>query len=284
MSLQMSSIVATSVLVDIVHLHTFKCAGTTFAWILEKCFPDQLLYVESTDPGSRLDWRKVADLNLNPYRAITSHLIDCPPTRCLSRLKVAFVREPLQRFRSAYFFLKDVQKKLAPETTSKSYMTSQATTIISNFQARHLSPQGDEGFDARQGWQLRPDLIDLCRLDFFVGVVERFDESLVVLEHLLSSMGSPLDLSYPQPMNTSNAASGVIQGEDSPPSWIVNQLETDHVLWQQSNARLDERIRALPGFPSRLSSFRSRCNQLAEEPALTESVRVHPPRDWTYLA
>jgi hypothetical protein len=33
----------------------------------------------------------------------------------------------------------------------------------------------------------------------FVGIVERYDESIVALEHQLEQLGMPMDLAYPEP-------------------------------------------------------------------------------------
>lgn len=45
----------------------------------------------------------------------------------------------------------------------------------------------------------RPELIDLERPDLFVGIVERYDESMVVLEFMLEQRNLSMDLAYPYP-------------------------------------------------------------------------------------
>lgn len=49
------------------------------------------------------------------------------------------------------------------------------------------------------GGGARPELIDLERPDLFVGIVERYDESMVVLEFMLEQRNLSMDLAYPYP-------------------------------------------------------------------------------------
>ncbi|MCP9928564.1 sulfotransferase family 2 domain-containing protein [Cyanobium sp. CH-040] len=276
----------------VLHLHTFKCAGTTFSWILEKIFSSQVLYVESSNSSARLSWQRVEQsLDLQPYRALTSHLIDCPPPGELAALKVSFVRKPWDRYQSAFRFVRDVQHKLPQETSFRHYMESQYKGILANFQSRHLSPQGLQGFQFRQGWQLRPDLIDMDRVDLFVGVVERFDESLVALEHHFQALGLPSDLSYAAPLNTRSPGalasdSAVVADDvslDSMPSWILNMLELDQSLWIRACQSLDRQIVEIPDFEGKLNSFRERCLRLSSDCDLVNSISVQPPARWVYL-
>jgi len=269
-------------------MHGFKCAGTTFSWILEKCFPRRVLYVESENGGDRLDWRRVEEGGFaKGMQAITSHLIDCPPPGYLARLKVEFIRNPVDRLHSAYTFERDRQKKIPPDTTYREYIEARQHTIISNFMTRRLSPQGYGGWESRQGWQLRPELIDFDRQDLFVGVVERFDESLVVLEEKLEKMGCPLDLSYPTAMNIGSSSQSSLEEQgaeaNDEPLWLVNLVETDAVTLKRSLAALDSAINRIPDFDERKAAFLNRCIELRNSEAVRRSVRLRPANEWTLL-
>ena len=92
-------------MVKIVHLHGFKCAGTTFIWILEKIYGSKLLYVEKRGGKERLFWKDLQEAcNLLNYNAITSHTLEFPRIQANDYLFVEFVREPLSRIKSAYNF------------------------------------------------------------------------------------------------------------------------------------------------------------------------------------
>ncbi|MEO1001938.1 MAG: hypothetical protein AAFX65_02360 [Cyanobacteria bacterium J06638_7] len=224
-------------------------------------------------------------VDLAPYRALTSHLIDCPPSGEISALKVAFIRRPLARYLSAFLFTRDVQKNIASDVTFEQYLKSQSHTIISNFQARHLSPQGDLGFSASQGWQLRPDLINLYRDDLMVGTVERFDESLVVFEYRAALLGLTFDFSYPAALNQASKSARQAQSPiDCGEPWLRGMLELDQNVWDIANQRLDEAIAMIPDFSHKLCDFSQRCSALSRNPDASASVIVQPPSRWTYIS
>lgn len=269
----------------ILHLHCFKCAGTTFTWILERCFPDKVLYLESRRHDERLDWRRTRALA--PWReswALTSHLIDCPPRGALAELVVSFFRHPVARLHSAFRFVRDKQARIPQDATFQDFVTSR-NPIMANFMTRHLSPQAPSDWRRTRGWALRPEAIDFVRDDLLVGTVERFDESLVVLEQRLAQRGQVLDLSYPAPFNArpvvAATPSDLALGEEDEwlRSWIARDLET----LGRVNEALSDACARVPDFPAKLLAFRQRCAALRGDPGLTAGVRVKPAGSWYYL-
>jgi hypothetical protein len=127
------------------------------------------------------------------------------------------------------------------------------TSKISNYQTRHLSPQDHGGWEKRAGWQLRPELIDLDREDLFVGVVEHFDESVVVLEMLLAERGVPFDGSYSAALNVQSGSDDILKGVP------VDVVELDEILHERALLHLVSSIQQIDDFPERLAEFRQRC-------------------------
>ncbi len=270
-------------LVDVLHLHGFKCAGSTFIWSLERATGGALAYLESPSSGDRLDWRLARDYlaaAAEPPRAVTSHLITLPPPGAIARLKVAFLREPMARIASAHRFTTTVQHS-APPVPFRQYLDGLVSSTLANFQTRHLSPQEPGDWLLRRGWALRPELIDLNREDLFVGLVERYDESIVLLEHELERMGIAMDLAYPHRFNTT-APAAKADAEDphrfTPPGLAVTELDLS--LYRRVEQRLEERLAALPQREERLAAFQRRRQALAEQPPL---VRVKPQAEWVSL-
>lgn len=270
-------------IVDILHLHGFKCAGTTFIWSLERATNGQLIYAESPRTGDRLDWRHVREhlegLEQKP-RALTSHLITMPPAGVVAKLKVAFLREPIARILSAYRFTTSVQHSAKPVPIGQ-YIDGMVKTTLANFQTRHLSPQEPNDWLLRRGWAARPELIDLHRNDLFVGLVERYDESIVVLESMLEELGMPMDLAYPQRLNTTDESSNSRAGElhrSSASGLAVTELDLS--LYRRAEQRLEERLAALPDREARLAAFQRRRLELAEQ---SPKVRVKPQTEWVTL-
>lgn len=248
-----------------------------------------MIYVESTNPGQRLSWRKVVE---SPFlgrsaRAITSHLIDLPEYKSLAEVTVSLVRNPIDRLYSAFLFARDKQGKFSSSTTFKEYIEHHRNSIISNFMTRHLSPQSwNAPFKGRNGWELRLDLIDLSRDDCLVGSVERFDESMVLLEYLLEQSGHILDLAYPSKLNTrkhEERTESDMRAYHASSTWLEPAVEVDRFLVEKVNEVLDSKIQKCAGFSNRLDSYKKRCRDLANNIELTSAIAVKPVREWTYI-
>jgi len=265
--------------VEVLHLHGFKCAGSTFIWSLEHACDGAVGYFESPAVNQRLAWEHVEThlhANASRPRAITSHLITLPPPGAVARLKVAFLRDPIARLESAYRFERHVQNSIG-EISFHDYVEQVCKGPLANYQTCHLSPQLKDDWTKSLGWAARPERIDLHRSDLFVGLVERYDDSIIALEYQLEQLGFPLDLSYPQAFNTTR------EHLKPPPcsQTILECFEMDAHLYQRVNCRLDQRLAAIVDLASRRSDFLQRCRRLREDPP---PVRIKPNRDWTLLS
>lgn len=271
-------------MVEVLHLHGFKCAGTTFIGSLEHATEGQLAYLETPKTNQRLSWQQalqhLGTLPVQP-RAITSHLITLPPPGALARLKVAFLRNPLARLASAYRFQLHVQLNL--ETMSfADYLEQVSRGLLANYQTRHLSPQDPEDWEQRQGWAARPEAIDLQRPDLFVGLVERYDDSIVALEYQLELLDCPLNLAYPNRLNTT----GAYQSDSdtrirAPRERLLQTTELDANLYRRAAERLQERLAAVPNLAARRDHFRKRCELLRQQPS---PHTIKPAASWTQLS
>ena len=268
--------------VRLMHVHGFKCAGTTFNWILERNFPGQVSYVESESIGRRLPWQRIRDeVDLANARAISSHLATVPDADAdadsgLAAITVAFVREPLARLISAFRFEQRSASPRFPGESFANYLRRVVNTVESNYQSRLLSPQHFGVSGPFLGWQLNPHLIDLDRPDLFIGVVERFDESMVLLEHRLASMGITFDGAYESPENVS-------RGEfPTEPGWSgVNRLvDFDRILHRRADRHLSAQLSSLPDAGGALAEYRARCDELRE---CGPQVSLPENAQWTYL-
>lgn len=99
-----------------------------------------------------------------------------------------------------------------------------------------------------------------------IGVTERYDESLVVMEHGLAPHFPDIDLSYDSPihMNPSKAkmATYVAERSATEPNTLKllkKRLEDAIWLYDFANTELDRKISAIPNFTERLEHFRFRC-------------------------
>ena len=118
-----------------IHIHGYKCAGTTFEKILQREFPD-LLRIESKNSGQRLFYEQIPD-KLKTQSALTSHLL--APSDKVDCFQVSFIRDPYKRLVSAWRF----QNKIAGniECSLKEFINKYRASIISNYQTKLLSVQ-----------------------------------------------------------------------------------------------------------------------------------------------
>ncbi len=274
-------------LANLLHLHGFKCAGSTFIWSLERATKGDVLYLESPGPGDRLDWRLARDylatLERQPL-AITSHLICLPPPGAIAALKVAFLREPIERIASAYRFQTKVQKTMQP-VPFRQYLESLQGGTLANFQTRHLSPQEPGDWVLRRGWAARPELIDLGREDLFVGLVERYDDSIVALEDQLERMGMGMDLAYARPVNTTRQVGGA-EEQMAPEARLAHTplglavTELDLSLHRRAEQRLEERLAGVSELDHRRADLQRRRTALGSAPP---PVQLKPQTEWVNL-
>ena len=121
---------------------------------------------------------------------------------------------------------------------------------------------------------------------FNLGVLERFDESMVVFEWLLLQRGISVNFAYPGRMNKSmtgqQVADHVIRDVDD--ALKMNCFLKDLDLYRAASLALDERIASIPDMQERLQDFERRC-ELAQVQEATKPLTGYGkgPADLTYL-
>jgi hypothetical protein len=234
-------------------------------WILEKNFPKKVLYVESLQGNTRLKYDRVESLLENGnYSAISSHLI-APPSKTESNIKplvVAFLRDPVKRLISAYEFQKATNSLKEGDVNFRAFLTRLRNSPVSNYQTRLISPQSWNQGGARNGWDINPRAIDLDDENLFVGTVEMFDQSMILLEEWLQAKGIKFDASYYLPNNT-GSQQGVKKSSISPSLIFPDMVEMDQLLWQEVTNRLKRIIISDVEFEGKLREFAERRDSLS---------------------
>ncbi len=189
-----------------VHYHFFKCAGTSVERTLRDNFGTAWRQIEGAaeDIASRIPWSSRAATDRFPLEpdalgrhltahpeilAVSSHTALLPPPEVsdVLILPIVFVRHPLNRIRSVYEFERQqpgdtLAANKAKETTLGGYIewrleraAALSDRSITNFLSWRLTPAGEGETLAERA------LSAVSRLPF-VGVVERYDESLSRLQ------------------------------------------------------------------------------------------------------
>ena len=248
---------------EIVHVHGFKCAGTTFAASLAANFNNEFRCIEPTTKKF-LDLEKARQVSKDlGLRAISSHSLSLPSILSSDIQFVHLIREPSERLISAWRFQVVAQQNF--EGNFSTYLQSQ---VPKNQQSVPLMPSdyedvlrnGEEKDFLREWFRHRPSL--------FLGVVERYDESMTILELILRQRSMEIDLSYPVPLNQKRETFFAMEPDVGIPKEFVN---IDTYLYQLANVRLDFYISLFPDFSESLDNYKARCRQFNEPPELFSS-------------
>lgn len=246
-------------MLDIIHIHGFKCAGTTFQNILAREYKKKLLLIESKESGKRLFARSLIESGeIRTYhKSISSHLLalssDLLP---LSKINISFIRDPYKRIKSAWRF--QFYKQKSTSDNFKNFLNRYKNSVLSNYQSKLLSVQ-KESTEFYSGWEFNVDLDIIFGDNFFLGVVEHFDESMVLLEDILKKQNINIDLSYPKVLNTTKDVKR--KNEADFIKFGYSSLDSDMWLHSKAIENLNSKIRKTENFEEKLQDYKKRCSQ-----------------------
>jgi len=281
----------------IIHIHIFKNGGTTFDNILRSNFGKEFID-HRDDMIVRNDSEFIKQFTiLNPdMKAFSSHAIYYRPEDfdSIKFHHVAFVRHPIDRMRSVYNFEKlqpreiSLGAKKAKELDFPEYMDwrmqDDTSATLRNSQSIFLA-----GIGARIS-QVTPSIFAIASSNLlkndFTGVLDRYEESMVVLEEQLSPIFGNVDLSFVRANITDKDIGKSIEEKveailDSLPKELAKKaIEKnfyDLKLYKMANDLLDIKISTIADFEERLENFKYRCglkklDKLASENAWEKMV------------
>ncbi len=265
----------------IAHGHMFKNAGSTFDWALKnnfgRCFYD---HRDDKDMirGKARYLASFLSKNKNII-AISSHHL-CMPLPKIANTKIIPVfifRHPIERIRSVYLFERKQTEKTPGSIHAKKYnfkqyvewrMQPDVNATIKDFQVRFIvnirRPQHIVNTkDLTKAEQILTD-------SPLVGIVDRYDESMVVFEDYLRKYFPMINLAYiKQNVNQANAAMSVKEKKnkvlaelDDLADMVIANNEADLAIYQFANNLLDEHSKRINNFSDKLADFKSRCAAL----------------------
>jgi len=269
--------------VVLVHNHIFKNAGSTIDWALLQNFGS--CFVDHRDDD---DMRKGAPY-LEEYlathkhiRALSTHHLALPlPEVPDARLiMISMLRHPIERVTSVYSF----ERKQVHATTPGAIharkldltnyvlwrMKPDVGATIRNFQVRKFLSSlkaRQEVFSSDDLEQARATAASAAGL---LGIVERFDECMVLFEENLRQVFPKISLSYVrQNVGQQNANSREdriekLRQEIGEDAFAVLEEKNRHDLqfYEWAEQLVDDRIGEIKDFNEKLRRFRSRCAAL----------------------
>lgn len=261
----------------IVHAHIFKNAGSSFDDSLLHHFKDA--FVDHREDHLIMHdknfFEKYLCSNIT-VAAFSSHSVYHTPknfdnTRIFT---VYFLRHPIERIRSVFSFEKkqpetdSLGAKMAKQLDFIDYvawrMQKNVPITIRNLQTVFLAGIGPQAINMEHKYELALQKINASNL---IGIVDRYDESMVVFEDYLKEFFPGIDLSYIRRNVTDVTQLSVEEkssklllefGEQLAAEVLANN-EYDLELYTKANEKLSERIKNIDEFEQKLSDFQMRC-------------------------
>jgi len=244
----------------VVFLHIPKTAGSSFTKIIKSLYPSDQIYhqMESNTLIAHLQQRQNREkLYIGHYYFDVLRYFAEPPT------VLTFLREPRNRVLSHYYFYKAQSEKsvaLLPwwdqhivELTRKHSFANfisldlpEIDKAFSNLQTRHIASSTD--FDPPRSAKETTELLNLAishlRDMAFVGIVERFEESLEIFRYQfgLEAEIRPLAVNVNKARPGDNSEVSVF--DHNPVA--QRRIALDQKLYQEAMARLTAAVNQMP--------------------------------------
>jgi hypothetical protein len=260
------------------HYHLFKNGGSTIDWILERTFGDGFDTLHDVTSRGVVSNAEIIQFLLHHpnVQALSSHHFQVPFPRneALRFIEICFLRHPMDRLQSMYYYYKRIDDSHEPNALKAKemgigewlgWMMETAPFNVANAQTSFFGRILTDAYPSgRVHLERAKDVIGDVK---FLGIVERFDESLVAAEHFLRVIFPTLDLSYVT-QNARQERDGGIEARleqmrAACGAGVYGEMrghnELDEELWEWTNQELDRRLAYIPRRHAKVDDFRARC-------------------------
>jgi len=216
--------------------------------------------------------------NHQAIKSFSSHQIrfPLPQTTDFHLIPILFLRNPIDRAFSIYAAQKILQgsknvitensQKLSPREFFRWCLDSNFYFIMKNFQTIFLSSRDNHHKASPDDFNQAIQRLKDCTI---LGLVERFDESMVLAEEILRDCFIDIDLSYIKQnvnLNRKRSSSGRFTFEKSLiGDVLMDQLfehnKFDIQLYSYAEKEFNNRIKKIKDFEIKLNDFRNRCKK-----------------------
>jgi len=267
----------------IIHAHIFKNAGSSFDSSLLKNFKDA--FIDHREDRELIIGKQEYLNNLleskNNISSFSSHSLHFHPLSNdkFNFISIYFLRHPIERINSVYRFEKKqlnantngskMAKELSYEEYLSWYMKDSSPSTIKNCQTIFLSGLGPSSNNIEGKFFYALKFIN--ESDELFGIVDRYNESMVVFEEFLKKFFPKIDLSYirqnitDKNINISISEKVSLFFDNLNPTLAEEILENnryDIKLYEKANTKLDYRISKIDNFEEKLNDFNDRCELL----------------------
>ncbi len=238
----------------ILHYHFLKNAGMSVESILHRSFGSRYSSIDTTERDGHVTEEMLLDrLRLDPLlQAVSSHQIRYP-TPCVQGFlffDLCFLRDPLDRIRSMYDYFREKPQESDPVSDFANrfslggfvaelirempwYIHDAQVNLLANGIANDIPQPGD--FERAVSKMLRTS---------FLGVVDKFQESLAAGEHFLRPVFPTLDCTM-EVENVSESRAGELREACEPAVYdeLVRMSACDTKLVELARAEVLRRLK-----------------------------------------
>lgn len=272
----------------LLHGHIFKNAGTTFDWSLARCFGPAFLDHRDDKVMREQRGRHLARLleQRPELRAVSSHFL-CYPLPEIDGVEchpMVFLRHPIERIASVYAFERQQDAntrgaRAAKEMDFTDYVAWRlrlgVPRTIRDYQTANVTGNHDSSQKREPPASWLVQASQRLERAAGVGVVDRYDDSMIVLEDALKPLFPDIDLAYlRQNVTQTNTARSIEEKVDDALKRLgdlvgeaLRHNSFDLALYRQANLRLDAALSRLEDLDARREEFRARCVALADRKA-----------------
>ncbi len=254
---------------SLIFLHIPKTAGSTFHTILNKKYRDR--DVQNVF-GARYKAPAIADFIAMPMekkthiKMLKGHmpfgLHEYMPG---ASTYIAFLRDPVDRVISLYYYIlknkhNPMHEAVAVNGMSLDEFVSSGVAIgANNGHCRFINGDlEDYDFDKCDETLYENVIRHIDEHFLWLGITERFDESMLVLTHLLGWKKPPCYFRG----NTSKVRKKTSQIDASTLQLIEQYNTLDRRLYEYANQRLDQQISRIPDFADKLAAYQRKNEKL----------------------
>jgi len=266
--------------VILLHCHIFKNGGSTIDSVLRENFGFRAIFRESSDCHKFLLSGEIIDIvesaDCGEVASISSHRMGLPaPSHpSLTFIPLVMIREPLDRLGSMFSFYRRQRDEtgheylLAKKTSFKEFvetlMGADLDSSFTNLQCQFFL--GNYSFPKHPTEKTWATIAENLNTVPCVGVLDKFDESMILWEQNLRQFLPSIDLSYTK----QNVSHERAQNLDERLEFILEELaeklvaefkkrnEFDYRMYNLVKNKIIEKIGDISGFSEKLLQFRKR--------------------------
>ena len=242
----------------LISIHIYKTAGTTFQSILDKIFKSNEIVYANLEGVEKCeeDLKKNRLANKESIKVIHGHFPFGWHNYFSKQAKyISFLREPINRVVSDYFYNREFSEghnhSFASKMTMEEYLNCDQLLDMDNGQTRYIAGDYSTPFGQCSEEMLSKAKKNIDSMFLFVGLTEKFDESLVFINHYLGwkkiyYTNKNVTQNKPRPSTLTPQQKDIIQ--------LRNKFDVE--LYQYINTQFEEKKKHISLFTFRLFLFK----------------------------